>query len=275
MLKLIDILREVAAEQNIEIPSGKEVEVAQAKELLASLENLEEGALDEGKIEDIGRKLKKLGLTTAMLLALAGTNPTAAQQKAIDIAKEPTATTVVGKRIGSAVDGKIGEYTSKYRFPLQATDTLKLITKVNGKITNVDTKVQSNLHTTMISAAQKAGITPAQMVEWNKFVDWMGQQGYAGSSEMNSTAVSRKAYDEYMKVNPKFWVKWEAGSDKSADVAKVQEALQNVRDVMIEQFKAGNMGIRLGGKQMDRNNPSDVARVASEFMPIVKHVTYK
>jgi hypothetical protein len=116
MVKLIDILREVAAEQNIKIPPGKEAEVAQAKELLASLENLGEGALDEGKIEDIGRKLKKLGLSVALLTALAGPSITTAQQTAINFAKEPTAVTAtVGKWQGSKDIKKIQNLMKAYR----------------------------------------------------------------------------------------------------------------------------------------------------------------
>lgn len=236
------------------------------------------GSLQEGMFDTLLTKAKayaKKGLLTATVLAALMASPSlsSAQKAQIKDVAEDTTTAVAGKRVGSAVDGKIGEYTSKYKFPLDASDTIKLIKQVNGKEVTLDTKVVTRVHDVMINAATQAGVSMEQMKEWNKFVDWMRAEGYAGDSSMNHTKHSKEVFTAYKKINPNFWIQWGSKDQKSADVEKVQTALQNVRDVMIQQFMDGKMGITLSGRKMDRNNPSDVALVNSNYMPVVKHVS--
>lgn len=257
MIKLMDLLLEVKL-------SPEEQE--QYKQALALLQD---ETLDEG-IKD---SLKKLGLSAAVIAALlASPQLTQAQKSPLgDLATQTTMTTTP-KRIGTSVDGIVGEYTSRYIFPLKASDTLTSITKINGEVVAVSKTGGKKEHGMTISTASEHGISVPQMKQWNDFVGWMKSKGYAGDKKMNNIDYSWNIVDEYASSHPDFWVK------DSNDVKAVQAALQDERTKIIEQWKVGGKGapeLSIKGTMMDRNNPEDVKRVEAEFMPIVRPVFYK
>jgi hypothetical protein len=230
---------------------------------------LQDETLDEG-IKD---KLKKLGLSATVIAALlASPQLTQAQKSPLEDLAKQTTTTVTPKRVGSSVDGIVGEYTSRYMFPLKSSDTLTSVTKLNGEVIASSQTGEKTAHKMTIATAAKHGLSIDQMKQWNNFIQWMKSKEYAGSSKMNNTAYSWGIVDEYVADgHPDFWV------EDEDDVKAVQAALQEERAKIIEQWKAGGKGapgIKIGGKVMNPNNPEDVATVEKEFMPIVRPVFY-
>lgn len=266
MIRLQNLLREVQSDKD---------KLDRAKELLATLAELDEDILDEASVADVAKKLKNLGLGLSLLTTLAAMpNMTAAQQKAIELAKQDTTAVTkilgskdvekvqtalqnvrevmidewkkgtmgiklddrsmdpknsqdvdavdsrympivkrvtygAGGRVGSAIDGIVGEYTSKYKFPITRKDTTELLTLVNGREVSRKVTTTTSLSTTMLNAAAKAGLSVKQMQEWNRFVDWLRSEGLAGDSSMNSVKYSKGVLNRYKKeVDPNFWVVW-------------------------------------------------------------------
>jgi len=249
MIKLITLLKEIEAEQNLSKQDKEKLE--QAKALLATLNELEEGSLTENKITDVANKLKKIGLSIGLFTLLAGTNPTSAQTKAIDLAKGQTTTTqtisttktnpnfwvkdtndikkiqmvmkayrkytlgqwkkgeakIMGTKYANLTDeerksiesryitdatrtdedGKNGEFTSNFIFPLAFLKDLN-----TGAIENLGLEGNEALQ-----LVKKSGLTGQQIAEWNQFAKWMKENKYAGDKKMNNLKYSNNVLQQY------------------------------------------------------------------------------
>jgi len=231
--------------------------------LMPIVEQLQQEQLDEAGVKDIA-----LGAAMTAASIFGGSKAQAQNTPLQQLAKQPTTQTT--KRVGSSVDGIVGEYTSKYLFPLKSSDTLKSISKVNGEVVSATKTGGKTSHKMTISTASDHGISMDQMLQWNDFVRWMKSKGYAGSPKMNNTSYSWNVVDEYIAdINPDFFI------EDSSDVSRVQSALQTERAKIIELWKTGGTGIKIGDQIMDPNNPADVAKVEEKFMPIIRPIFYK
>lgn len=259
MIKLLHLLKEVASENNLS--QEDKAKLDQAKEILASLENLEEGALDESKISDATAKLKKLGLSAALFAILAATpNLSAAQEKVVDAAKPVAAAQVTNApRTGTQVDGINGQFTSQFKFPKAF-----LVDFNTGKL--ADLGVEGN---NALQQINKSGLTVKQMAEWNNFVSWMQSKGYSGDVKMDHIEFSNDVLEQYKKENPSFWITV-SKDKKNPDIAKIQDVVKAYRTYTIGMWKAGKNDIKMSGDVMDVNNPQDVKRVESNYMSWAK-----
>lgn len=240
MIKLIDILKEIEQEQQVEegkvgsivtglglaaatmlggakaqtkapADNAKPAVTRQATSLKGSpdvmkvqtaLQNVRNVMIDQWKKGNMGIKVGDV-----KMYPNSEQDVQTVDQRFMPIVKAVTMTS--SGRVGTAVDGKIGEYTSKYKFPIIGSDTTHILNTVNGKVVKKTTTVTSSINQTMLKAAMEAGITLAQMREWNDFVDWLIENGYAGQDEMNNITYSKEVLQKYKdEVNPKFWVEW-------------------------------------------------------------------
>jgi hypothetical protein len=268
MIKLVTLLKEIEAEKNLSKQDKEKLE--QAKALLATLNELEEGTLTEDKITDVANKLKKLGLSIGLLTLLAGTNPTSAQTKAIDLAKAKTtidykakANAILGTKnmdpsnpedvkrvdtgymkwtLGTSDDGVLGQYTSQFMFP--GTWAWK------GDNALAKQGIETNKTLSQISKLE-----PEQMKAWNKFVEWMKKtkitipteediklkrepapKPISGHSGLDSDPeIGQEVIDYYRSLpgNGDFFVKnWK-------EIKQVQQNIIAYRAQTVDDWKAG------------------------------------
>lgn len=262
MIKLIDLLREVESEQNLSDADKDKLE--QARELLATLDNVQEGTLSEDKITDVANKLKKLGLSIGLMGLLAVPGQTSAQTKAIDIAKGKAPTTqtaqsttdfkakanaILGttdmnpnnpadvKRVdtgymkwtlGTSDDGILGQYTSQFMFPGTWA------WKGDNALAKQGTETNKKL-------LQLSGLSVKQMEDWNKFVDWMKTskidgKKISGNPQLDTDPdIGIDVINAYRETpgGKGFWVN---GED---EIKEVQRAIKIYRDITVDDWKAG------------------------------------
>ena len=89
--------------------------------------------------------------------------------------------------LGTGEDGKNGFYTSQFEFP---TAFLRDVNK--GTMENLG--LAGNDILTLIN---NSSITVKQMAEWNNYVKWMKDKGYAGDKRMNQADFRNEVLKEY------------------------------------------------------------------------------
>lgn len=72
--------------------------------------------------------------------------------------------------------------------------------------------------------------------EWNKYVSWLKEKGYAGDPQMDKGDYSEKAFNEYKKEHPDSVLTPE-------HIKPIQEDIHKYRDYFIEQVKAGKVKV--------------------------------
>jgi hypothetical protein len=252
MIKLVTLLKEIEAEKNLSKQDKDKLE--QARKLLATLDNVQEGTLSEDKITDVGNKLKKIGLSAALLALLAIPSSTSAQKKAIDIAKAGTTQTIGQKEVamnpndpadvknvdsnymkwvlGTSDDGILGQYTSQFKFPNARLET-------DNKI--IQLGLEDNKTLDIISNFDKG-----KMNQWNKFVDWMvaskiDGKKISGNPELDKDSTIGmdvvRAYKE-TPAGKNFWV------NDGDDIKEVQRYIKAYRDYTIASWKAGAKNLK-------------------------------
>jgi len=249
MIKLTDLLLEVKLS-----PEDQE----QFKQALVILqdETLEEGVMD---------KLKKLGLSAAVIAALlASPQLSQAQKSTVGDLKAQTTMTTSTERTGTDVDGINGLYTSQFKFPTAFLRDLN-----SNKIINLG--IQGN---NVLKIINNTGISVKQMAEWNNYVKWMEGKGFSGNKKMDNIQFSENVLEQYKQENPGFWIK------DSSDIKKIQTVLKAYRLYTIGVWKLGvqtavkqgfgPVGIELSGQEMNPTSPEDVKRVENNYMPWAK-----
>lgn len=68
-------------------------------------------------------------------------------------------------------------------------------------------------------------LSPQQMSDWNRYVDWLEKKGYKGSKELDKkeTGLARKLLEDFRKETPDVTITYE-------DVPKVQSEMQKLAD---------------------------------------------
>ena len=240
MIKLMDLLLEVKLTPKEQEDYNKALAILQD-------ETLKEGVVD---------KLKKLGLSVAVIAALlASPQLSQAQKSTIGDLKGQTTMTAKSERTGTDVDGINGLFTSRFEFP---TSFLKDLNSRNIK----------NLGYEGNDALQKvneSGISVKQMAEWNNYVKWMKSKGFSGNKKMDNVKFSEDILEQYKQENPGFWIK------DSNDIKKVQTVLKAFRVYTIAVWKLGIDGAIKKGfgplKILDLNpTPENIEKVESSYM---------
>jgi hypothetical protein len=232
MIKLLDILKEV-----------------QSKDLTPQEQDIVDdilGGLDEGAFDSVLEKAKKYakkGLLTASIMAalLAAPTLTKAERGQLQALTPDTTTTRTDSSKGTFVDGVIGRFTSRFKFP-----------RYIGPKSSEFIPDYVNI----------SAITPQQMQEWNEFVDWMDTQGYKGDSTMDRSDKSLVVLGQYRKDNPSFWVK---GPE---DVKKIQSYIKIFRIDSLKKWKAGNS--KIDGYEYSKITPEQRVDIESRYMPYAK-----
>jgi hypothetical protein len=153
---------------------------------------------------------------------LSSTTPTPLQQ----LAAQPTPTKPVRKT--TKIDGKVGQITSKFRFPTA------FLTFVNtGDVTNLGLEGNPSLQ----RFVKEHRLSTEQMYAWNDFVDWMKDKGYKGSPNMDQASFRLDVLREYVKLKPNFFINPAAAYDDGVidKVKDVQRMLQVYRLYVIKQ----------------------------------------
>lgn len=171
---------------------------------------------------EINEGWKEALLAGAILLSTTGKGAS----KTIDVTKQDADTTLSSKKIGTSVDGIIGEWTSKFKFP----GSFREIEKVIGK-TVKDTTVNTGIEGNDLLMKKFSRIGAEDMKAWNAFVEWMKTKGYSGNPQMNHKKFSETVLGEYRADNPDFWVK------DSNDVKIVQRVIKAYRADHIVKWK--------------------------------------
>lgn len=84
-------------------------------------------------------------------------------------------------------DGLNGEYTSRFIFPLAFLKDLN-----SGEVKNLGLEGNE-----ILQLVSQSGLTTQQMAEWNQFVKWMTEKGYAGDKKMNNFKFSNNVLKQY------------------------------------------------------------------------------
>ena len=202
------------------------------------------GGLDEGLFDDVLEKAKKYakkGLLTASIMAalLAAPNLSKAEKAQLQTLDPDTTTTASDPTKGTFVDGKIGKFTSRFRFPILKNDNSFLPDNTNS-----------------------VAITANEMQQWNDFVDWMNTQGYKGDSTMDHTKKSLEVLNQYSKENPGFWVK------SPEDVKKIQRYIKAYRIYSLQKWKRREN--KVGDTDYTKLTPEERVDIESRFMPYAK-----
>jgi len=232
MIKLIDLLREVEEKEQL---SPEEQKIASTLspedrdeyvQALRALRNDNTEPLEEG-IKD---KIKKMGLSAAVVAALLSTPSIVSAQKTDQKSTQSTTQTVT-PRIGTRVDSIMGSWTSRFQFP---REVLRDTTAGTVK----DLGVEGN------KALQKlkSNLPADKMIAWNNFQSWMVKNGYAGDEKMDKGDFGLSVLNKYRKENPSFWMK---GPE---DIAKVQACLKDYRAYAIAMWKIDKANIEIKDK---------------------------
>ena len=262
MIKLTDLLKEIEAQ-------------SQEQEIIDDLL----GTLNEGAFDDLLTKAKdyaKKGLLTAGVLAALLASPKLSQaQKAQvkDIAKTTQTDTAKTVRDTTAIDGKIGNITSKFIFP---KSTISQYNYLNGRLTNFQQQAYEAGYGPIMSRNFQFLLDPAQMNEWNDFVNWMKVTGISkilpdssgvisGNNALNFKRNDVPVLDYYRKnVKPDFFIK---GDD---DVKKVQETLKAYRAYKVGAWLAGQETFQKGSNLYNPSNEEDRKEIDRIYMPWTK-----
>jgi len=114
------------------------------------------------------------------------------------------------------VDGIIGQYTSKSKWPRPVAGT--------------------NIRDEWTPILTRYGLDMQKMKSWNEFVDWLRANGHANKPKMNNIDYQHKIYQTYKKDNPEFWL--EFNTDKTSDdVRNIQRALIDLRGVVLKNYR--------------------------------------
>jgi len=235
MIKLMDLLLEVKLSPD---------EQEQYKQALAILKD---DTLDEG-IKD---KLKKLGLSAAVIAALlASPQLTQAQKTPLQqLANQPTTTQTVATRTTTAIDGKLGSVTSRFLFP-----PAFLVYLNTGNVEKLG--IEGNPELQRIASENK--LTNDEMKSYNEFIKWLDNKGYKGSTKLDHTDFRLKVLNDYVKDHPDFFIDPStADKDGSIEVVKkIQNILKIYRAFLIKQASQGESEITVGGKKLNLTSPN-------------------
>jgi hypothetical protein len=242
MIKLLDILKELQLTAGI-------ITEEEAKKLTPQEQKIVDdilGGLDEGLFDDVLEKAKKYakkGLLTASIMAalLAAPNLSKAEKAQLQTLKPDTTTTATDSTKGTFVDGKIGKFTSRFKFP---------------KLTNDNTFLPDSTNS--------VAITANEMQQWNDFVDWMEIQGHKGDSAMDHTKQSLEVLNQYSKQSPGFWVK------SPEDVKKIQKYIKAFRVFSLKRWKEAGEKSKIHNANYDKISPEERVDIESRFMPYAK-----
>jgi hypothetical protein len=230
MIKLLDILKEV-----------------QSKDLTPQEQDIVDdilGGLDEGAFDSVLEKAKKYakkGLLTASIMAalLAAPTLSKAEKGQLQALNPDTTTTASDPTKGTFVDGMIGKFTSRFRFPILKNDNTFLPDNTNS-----------------------VAINATEMQQWNDFVDWMDTQGYKGDSTMDHTKKSLEVLNQYSNQNPGFWVK------SPEDIKKIQRYIKAYRIYSLQRWKRGEN--KAGDTEYAKLTPAERVDLESRFMSYAK-----
>jgi len=117
------------------------------------------------------------------------------------------------------VDGIIGQYTSKSKWPVRTDGT--------------------NTRDEWTPILTRYGLDMQKIKSWNEFVDWLKDNGHADSPKMNNIDYQHKIYQTYKKANPTFNLKF--NTDKTSDdVRNIQRALIDYRGAVLKNYRDGD-----------------------------------
>lgn len=94
-------------------------------------------------------------------------------------------------------------------------------------------------------------LTTVQKQNWNNFIDYLDKAGYKGSTDLDNrdTNLGKNLLAKYNTVNPNAQINYE-------DVPSVQGELQNYRQVLVNKWKAGTVGVNTPIKSDDEIMPN-------------------
>ena len=145
-------------------------------------------------------------------------------------------------RIGTQVDGIIGQFTSQFKFPdFYLDDEPHKIFK--------DFDIEGNK--IMMNIINKR-LSVKHMHDWNDYTEWLKSKHYAGDPKMDHFEYSNKTLGEYKKdVDPEFWIKSES------EIKKVQAAIKDYRVFVVNMWKSGKTEIKINGKYVKYSKDAD------------------
>lgn len=262
MIKLTAILKEIKAE-------------SQEQEIIDDIL----GTLNEGAFDDLLDKVKeyaKKGLLTASILTALISSPqlSSAQKSQLkDIVKTSETDSSTTSRDTTAIDGKIGNITSKFIFP---KSTISQYNYLNGQLTSFQQKAYEAGYGPIMSRNFQFLLNPSQMNEWNDFIEWMKSTDISkiipnssgvisGNSALNFKRNDISILEYYRKnIKPDFFIK---GDD---DVKKVQETLKAYRAYKVGAWLAGKETFQKGNKLYNPSNEEDRKEIDKIYMPWAK-----
>ena len=79
-------------------------------------------------------------------------------------------------------------------------------------------------------------LTVKQRQDWNRFIDFMDKSGYKGSKDLDNrdTNLGRFLFQRFKSQNKDVGLTYE-------DVPRVQQELQDYRNLLLQQFKGGKI----------------------------------
>jgi hypothetical protein len=184
------------------------------------------------------------------------------------------------ERVGTDVDGIVGEFTSRFIFPGGFIEYYSY-TLVNGIKTDEKTRIEGSVNPSsnagLVEKIKQFDLTIQNLTDWNTYQKWLKDNNYAGIKDMNKIPYQYEVYQKYKKVNPNFWVKYIESSgqhdDKTSnDVRKLQRLMKVYRMWVINRWKSNKhlleIHLSVNGVEtnMDPTKPEDIARVEIEFM---------
>src|SRR5438045_4203518 len=71
-------------------------------------------------------------------------------------------------------------------------------------------------------------LSPAQRMEWNRYVDFVSKKGYKGSPELDKkdTGLAKSLFDEFTKLNPTTPLKYEDVKSVQMEMSQLKNAAQ-------------------------------------------------
>ena len=97
-------------------------------------------------------------------------------------------------------------------------------------------------------------LSPQKMQEWNSYIDYAKDKGFAGKAEIDKEGKGNKLFEEWKKQNPKTSISIE-------DMPSVRKSLIALRNESIENMKTGK-GEYMSSKGVQKGPNADY----SEFM---------
>ena len=99
-----------------------------------------------------------------------------------------------------------------------------------------------------------APLTPQQKMQWNGFIDFLDKQGVKGHPDLDAKDKNLGQYyfQKYQSQNPNLGITYQ-------DVPRVQQGLQDYRNQVLQQWKAGKAD--LGGLKDESNFMPGISKV--------------